>query len=111
MSRETHVRFWGSARVRLPRATRLPVYRQHQRLADAGITLSRSTLTHYIQRTIALLRHIYEAEWRHVLQSKALAMDETPIKAGNSVAMLTTLPMATFMVFPVGSGRSGRVIR
>ncbi|MGB5764477.1 MAG: IS66 family transposase [Sedimenticolaceae bacterium] len=62
----------------------LPLYRQHQRLADAGITLSRSTLTHYTQRTIELLRPIYDAQWRHVLQSKVLAMDETPIKAGRA---------------------------
>lgn len=60
----------------------LPLYRQHQRLQDAGITLSRSTLTNYTQRAIALLRPIYDAQWRHILQSRVLAMDETPIKAG-----------------------------
>ncbi len=62
----------------------LPLYRQHQRLADAGITLSRSTLTHYVQRSIDLLRPIFDAQWQHVLQSKVLAMDETPIKAGKA---------------------------
>lgn len=62
----------------------LPLYRQHQRLADAGITLSRSTLTHYVQRSIALLRPVYDAQWRHLLQSRVLAMDETPIKAGRA---------------------------
>jgi transposase len=62
----------------------LPLYRQHQRLADAGITLSRSTLTHYVQRSIALLEPVAEAQWRHILQSKVLAMDETPIKAGKA---------------------------
>ena len=60
----------------------LPLYRQHQRLTDAGITLSRSTLTNYTQRAIELLRPIYEAQWQHILQSRVLAMDETPIKAG-----------------------------
>jgi transposase len=60
----------------------LPLYRQHQRIKDAGIQLSRSTLTYYVQRSIELLTPIYEAQWRHVLQSKVLAMDETPIKAG-----------------------------
>ncbi len=60
----------------------LPLYRQHQRLKDAGITLSRSTLTHYTQRAIELLRPIVDAQWRHILQSRVLAMDETPIKAG-----------------------------
>ena len=60
----------------------LPLYRQHQRLTDAGITLSRATLTNYTQRAIELLRPIYDAQWRHLLQSRVLAMDETPIKAG-----------------------------
>lgn len=62
----------------------LPLYRQHQRLADAGITLSRSTLTHYVQQAIGLLQPIYDAQWQHILQSKVLAMDETPIKAGRA---------------------------
>ena len=62
----------------------LPLYRQHQRLKDAGITLSRSTLTNYVQRSIELLRPIYDAQWQHILQSRVLAMDETPIKAGRS---------------------------
>jgi len=62
----------------------LPLYRQHQRLTDAGITLSRTTLTNYVQRSIALLEPIYESQWRHILQSKVLAMDETPIKAGRA---------------------------
>ena len=60
----------------------LPLYRQHQRLKDAGITLSRATLTNYVQRSIALLEPIDDAQWRHLLQSRVLAMDETPIKAG-----------------------------
>ena len=62
----------------------LPLYRQHQRLRDAGITLSRSTLTNYVQRAIALLSPIHDAQWEHILKSKVLAMDETPIKAGKS---------------------------
>jgi transposase len=62
----------------------LPLYRQHQRLADAGITLSRATLTRYVQQAIELVRPIYDAQWRRVLQSKVLAMDETPIKAGRA---------------------------
>ncbi|MCB0627794.1 MAG: IS66 family transposase [Saprospiraceae bacterium] len=62
----------------------LPLYRQHQRLCDAGITLSRSTLTNYVQRAIALLSPIVEAQWQHILQSRVLAMDETPIKAGKA---------------------------
>ena len=40
----------------------LPLYRQHQRLGDAGITLSRGTLTNYVQRAIGLLEPIYDAQ-------------------------------------------------
>jgi transposase len=60
----------------------LPLYRQHQRLQQAGIQLSRTTLTNWSSRAIALLEPIVEAQNRHILQSKVLAMDETPIKAG-----------------------------
>ena len=60
----------------------LPLYRQHQRMSQAGVTLSRATLTNWSKRAIELLRPIVEAQLRHVLQSKVLAMDETPIKAG-----------------------------
>ena len=63
-------------------AYHLPLYRQHQRLRDAGITLSRSTLTHYVQRSIELLGPIHDAQLAHLLQSRVLAMDETPHKAG-----------------------------
>ena len=60
----------------------LPLYRQHQRLADCGITLSRSTLANYVHRSIDLLKPIYDAQWRHILESRVLAIDETPVKAG-----------------------------
>jgi len=64
----------------------LPLYRQHQRLADAGIRVSRATLTHLTQRTAALLAPIAEAQHAHILESRVLAMDETPIKAGRHKA-------------------------
>jgi len=60
----------------------LPLYRQHQRLADAGIHLNRATLTQWVHRTAALLEPIYYALLSSILQSKVLAMDETPVKAG-----------------------------
>ncbi len=59
-----------------------PLYRQHQKLQLCGITLSRSTLTNYVHRAALLLKPIYEAILRSILQSKVLAMDETPVKAG-----------------------------
>ena len=62
----------------------LPLYRQHQRLEAAGITLSRATLTNLVKRSIALLEPIVDAQMRNVLQSRVLAMDETAIKAGKS---------------------------
>lgn len=62
----------------------LPLYRQHQRLEAAGITLSRATLTNLVRRSIALLEPIVDAQLKNILRSRVLAMDETPIKAGKS---------------------------
>ena len=61
----------------------LPLYRQHQRLQQAGITLSRSTLTNLVKRAIALLRPIVDAQTQSVLRSRVLAIDETPVKSGH----------------------------
>ncbi len=60
----------------------LPLYRQHQRLMQCGIQLSRSSLSNWAGRAIDLLEPIVDAQSRHQLQSRVLAMDETPIKAG-----------------------------
>ncbi len=60
----------------------LPLYRQHQRLGQGGIQVSRSSLTSWAGRAIDLLKPIVDAQYRHLLQSRVLAMDETPIKAG-----------------------------
>ena len=60
-----------------------PLYRQHQRLERSGITLARATLTNISHRAIALLTPIVDAQLENVLRSHVLAMDETPIKAGN----------------------------
>jgi transposase len=60
----------------------LPLYRQHQRLLDAGLRVSRSSLTTWVSRAIDLLQPIVDAQSRQVLLSRVLAMDETPIKAG-----------------------------
>lgn len=59
-----------------------PLYRQHQRLTREGIELSRTTLSNLVHRAITLLEPIYHSQLAHVLQSKLLAIDETPIKAG-----------------------------
>lgn len=62
----------------------LPLYRQHQRITQAGITLSRATLTNLVKRAIDLLRPIVSAQLENILLSRVLAMDETPIKAGKA---------------------------
>ncbi len=62
----------------------LPLHRQHQRITQAGITLSRATLTNLSKRAIDLLRPIVDAQLNSVLLSRVLAMDETPIKAGRA---------------------------
>jgi transposase len=59
-----------------------PLYRQHQRLGREGITLARATLSNVAHRAIALLEPIHDAQLRHILLSRILAIDETPIKAG-----------------------------
>lgn len=60
----------------------LPLHRQHQRMGDAGITLARSTLSVLVSRAIDQLEPICEAQYRRILKSAVLGMDETPIKAG-----------------------------
>lgn len=65
-------------------AWHLPLYRQHQRLEDAGIRVSRPWLTQLTQQTIGLLEPIYEAQFASIRESRVKAMDETPIKAGRS---------------------------
>lgn len=59
-----------------------PLYRQHQRLKDCGITLSRTTLSTYVHRVGELLLAIFNAQLESALRSKVLAMDELPVKAG-----------------------------
>jgi transposase len=60
----------------------LPLYRQHQRLAAAGVTVSRAALTSWVHRTGELLEPLYEAQLASILQGQVIAMDETPIRAG-----------------------------
>lgn len=65
-------------------AWHLPLYRQHQRLAASGITVSRPWLTQLAQRSISLLEPIYQAQFASIRVSRVKTMDETPIKAGRS---------------------------
>ena len=67
-------------------AYHIPLYRQHQRLTDAGFTLSRPWLTQLSQQGASLLEPIYEAQLASIRTSRVKAMDETPIKAGQNGA-------------------------
>jgi transposase len=62
----------------------LPLYRQHQRLTDAGITVSRPWLTQLVHQGASLLEPIYDAQFASIRAGRVKAMDETPIKAGHA---------------------------
>jgi len=62
----------------------LPLYRQHQRLIQAGFNLSRQWLTQLVQQGAQLLEPIYDAQLESIRASRVIAMDETPIKAGRA---------------------------
>jgi transposase len=61
-----------------------PLYRQHQKLIDSGITVSRPWLTQLTQKSTTLLSPIYDAQFDSIRASRVKAMDETPIKAGRT---------------------------
>ena len=61
-----------------------PLYRQHQRLQDNGIRVTRPWLTQLTQQAIGLLEPVYEAQLASIRESRVIAMDETAIKAGRS---------------------------
>ena len=65
-------------------AFHLPLYRQHQRLVDAGINVSRAWLTQLMQASASLLEPIHAAQLDSIRASRVKAMDETPIKAGRA---------------------------
>ena len=62
----------------------LPLYRQHQRLGDEDIVVSRSTIDTYGRNAIGLLEPIANAQWRLIRRGAHLKIDETPIKAGRT---------------------------
>src|SRR4051812_1971433 len=79
MSRKVHVRFWESAGVRLPRATRLPLYRQAGIFARQGIDLDRSTLCDWVGRACWWLEPLWRLLHRHVMASTRIVADDTPL--------------------------------
>jgi transposase len=60
----------------------LPLYRQHQRLAAAGIDVTRQWLTQQVLAVALLLAPIVAAMLEEIRACRVKAMDETPIKAG-----------------------------
>lgn len=96
----------------------LPLYRQHQRLLQAGIRLSRAALTQWVHRTAAVLEPIYYALLSSILQSQVLTMDETPIKAGRREQgkLHTGYFWPVYgdqdeIAFPFAASRAGAVVR
>src|SRR4051812_39938876 len=79
MSREVHVRFWESAGVRLPRATRLPLYRQAGIFARQGVELDRSTLCDWVGRACWWLEPLWRPLRRHVMSSTRIFADDTTL--------------------------------
>ncbi len=61
-------------------ADHLPLYRQSQVYAREGIDLDRSTLADWVGKTTALLEPLSEAIGRHVLASRAIHADDTPVR-------------------------------
>ncbi len=68
----------------------LPLYRQHQRLEQAGIFVARSTLTRLIHRVGELLEPIYLAQQSSILLSQVLTVDESPTPAGRAGGRMKT---------------------
>lgn len=61
-----------------------PLYRQHTKLNDAGINVSRSWLTKLTQSAVTLIEPVFDALLLSVRGSRVKLMDETPIKAGRA---------------------------
>lgn len=60
----------------------LPLYRQHKRLEQAGVTIDRATMTRLVHRTAQLLEPVYYALLSSIRLSDVLTMDESPTPAG-----------------------------
>lgn len=77
------------------------------RLLDAGIGVSRDWLTQLVHRTARLLEPIYEAQRASILESAVVAMDESPIIAGQRERGR----LQTTFFWPVYGDRSGERFR
>jgi len=59
----------------------MPLHRQHKKIANSGIKISRNTLTNYIKRVSELLKPIYSQLLVNIKKSEFICMDETTLKA------------------------------
>ena len=80
MSREAHVRFWERAGVRVPRATRFPLYRQGEIYARHGVDIPRSTLIDWCGQATAALQPLAERIRAEVFRTDRLHVDDTPVR-------------------------------
>jgi len=60
----------------------LPLNRQHRRMKDNGISVTRQWMTQLFQRSAGLLEPIYDSQFDSIIASRVKTMDETTIKAG-----------------------------
>jgi len=56
----------------------LPLYRQHQRMTQQGITVSRATVMNWAGSFIDLFFPVHNAQQKSVISGSVLSMDETP---------------------------------
>lgn len=61
-----------------------PLYRQHVKLHDSGINVSRAWITKLMPAAVSMVEPIFNAQLESVRRSRVIAMDETPIKAGRA---------------------------
>src|SRR5690606_41818363 len=61
-----------------------PLYRQHQRLGDNGIRVSRPWLTLLTHAALSLLEPVFTANIVSIRASRIKAMDESPINSGRT---------------------------
>jgi transposase len=57
-----------------------PLYRQEQKFARLGVSISRSTMCGWLASTVTTARPIYELMRLGLLKSLAIATDDTPVK-------------------------------
>lgn len=64
----------------------LPLHRQHLRMLQSGVTLSRASLINYVSQSIDLVIPIAQAVLSNILSGGNISMDETPMKAGRQAS-------------------------